>query len=444
MCFAWFALFLHYDLSYYNTMNNIKLNIKRLGPVADTEIRMAPFMIFTGSSNLGKSYVNFLTYYVMSVFSGNRIAGFLRSKISDKTAEKKEFTFSFTLNEICKWMEQDVKLFFQYLLNYPNVPCEVSFEFETEIKDFKVRINELDRLDGIYGGEMPIIVSKINEEQIFSLKDSKDIINCISNPISKVLSGIILEKKRRYTFLLPPGRASLLNESYSRQAESSKVGMYDIFLRDFDRINNMRNRSVHRIPGSKSNKKVDSLINGVLNSTKDGLFLKLNDNTEIPLSAAASSIKELSPFVLWMQTVGFQHDSMCIEEPEAHAHPEMQYGIADLLAKCVNKGAFIQMTTHSDYLLARLNQLIKLFDLKKKNSELYRNISGRLDIDKELPLDKSKIRAYYFSVDKDNYGVKVEEQDVTDGIPFSTFMNAVKMQMDWDNLYEGDTDYGNL
>ena len=425
-------------------MNNIKLNIKRLGPVADTEIRMAPFMIFTGSSNLGKSYVNFLTYYVMSVFSGNRIAGFLRSKISDKTAEKKEFSFSFTLNEICKWMEQDVKLFFQYLLNYPNVPCEVSFEFETEIKDFKVRINELDRLDGIYGGEMPIIVSKINEEQIFSLKDSKDIINCISNPISKVLSGIILEKKRRYTFLLPPGRASLLNESYSRQAESSKVGMYDIFLRDFDRINNMRNRSVHRIPGSKSNKKVDSLINGVLNSTKDGLFLKLNDNTEIPLSAAASSIKELSPFVLWMQTVGFQYDSMCIEEPEAHAHPEMQYGIADLLAKCVNKGAFIQMTTHSDYLLARLNQLIKLFDLKKKNSELYRNISDRLDIDKELPLDKSKIRAYYFSVDKDNYGVKVEEQDVTDGIPFSTFMNAVKMQMDWDNLYEGDTDYGNL
>lgn len=440
MCFAWFALFLQYDLSYYNTMNNIKLNIKRLGPVADTEIRMAPFMIFTGSSNLGKSYVNFLTYYVMSVFSGNRIAGFLRSKISDKTAEKKEFTFSFTLNEICKWMEQDVKLFFQYLLNYPNVPCEVSFEFETEIKDFKVRINELDRLEGIYGGEMPIIVTKINEEQIFSLKDSKDIINCISNPISKVLSGIILEKKRRYTFLLPPGRASLLNESYSRQAESSKVGMYDIFLRDFDRINNMRNRSVH----SKSNKKVDSLINGVLNSTKDGLFLKLNDNTEIPLSAAASSIKELSPFVLWMQTVGFQYDSMCIEEPEAHAHPEMQYGIADLLAKCVNKGAFIQMTTHSDYLLARLNQLIKLFDLKKKNSELYRNISGRLDIDKELPLDKSKIRAYYFSVDKDNYGVKVEEQDVTDGIPFSTFMNAVKMQMDWDNLYEGDTDYGNL
>ena len=82
--------------------------------------------------------------------------------------------------------------------------------------------------------------------------------------------------------------------------------------------------------------------------------------------------------------------------------------------------------------------------MKKKNSELYRNISGRLDIDKELPLDKSKIRAYYFSVDKDNYGVKVEEQDVTDGIPFSTFMNAVKMQMDWDNLYEGDTDYGNL
>ena len=425
-------------------MNNIKLNIKRLGPVADTEISMSPFMIFTGSSNLGKSYVNFLTYYVMSIFSSNRIAGFLRTKISDKTAEKKEISFSFTLKEMCKWLEQDVKLFFQYLLNYPDVPCEVSFEFESMIKDFKVTINELDKLEGLYEGDMPVLVTRINDEQIILLKNSKDVINNISNPLSKVLGGIILGNKIRYTFLLPPGRASLLNESYSRQAESSKIGMYDIFLRDFDRINNLRNRSMHRTPGSKSNKKVESLINGVLNSTKDGLFLKLNDNTEIPLSAAASSIKELSPFVLWMQTVGFQNDSMCIEEPEAHAHPEMQYGIADLLAKCVNRGAFIQMTTHSDYLLARLNQLIKLFDLKKKDTELYKKISGSLDIDRELALDKNKIRAYYFSVDKESHSVKVEEQDVTDGIPFSTFMNAVKMQMDWDNLYEKDTEYGDL
>ena len=194
----------------------------------------------------------------------------------------------------------------------------------------------------------------------------------------------------------------------------------------------------------KIDKKTINLINGALNSTKDGLFLKLQDEINIPLSAAASSIKELSPFLLWMETEDFYKDSMCIEEPEAHAHPEMQYGIADMIATCINKGAFIQMTTHSDYMLARLNQLIKLYDLKNTDVALFEKISKGMKIDKELALDKSKINAYYFFIDKDSHKIRVQKQDVSDGVPFTTFMDAVKMQMDWDNLYEGDADYGNI
>lgn len=425
-------------------MNNITLKIKRLGPIVDTKISMAPFMIFTGSSNLGKSYVNFLTYYVMNFFSGYRIAGFLRNIISEDIAEERKISFEFTLDDLCEWMKLDVKLFFQYLLNYPNVPCDVSFEFESPIKYFNITVRKQGKIKGISESLASLITISINEHETIAFTTNNDIIADITAPLSRELGGMILGILRKDSFLLPPGRASLLNDSYSRQAETSKIGMYDIFLRDFDRINNMRNRFLPKYLRTEKNKMPDSIINGTISSTKDGLFLKLNDNTEIPLSAAASSIKELSPFILWMQTERFYNDSMCIEEPEAHAHPEMQYDIADLIASCVNKGAFIQMTTHSDYLLARLNQLIKLFDLKEKDAVLFNDICSKLGIDMALALDKSKIKAYYFSIDKESNGIKVEEQDVADGIPFSTFMGAVKMQMDWDNVYEENIDYGNL
>ncbi len=425
-------------------MNNIKLIIKKLGPIVNTEINMAPVMIFTGSSNLGKSYVNFLAYYVMNVFSSNRITGFLHTKISDETAAKKEFSFKFSLDDLCRWMEQDVKLFFQYLLNYPDVPCEVSFEFESKITDFNLTVKRIGNFKGISKDSLPVILIQIKDQEIMYLLTSNDIINDISVPVSRALSDIISGIEKRNSYLLPPGRASLLNESYSRQAESSKIGMYDIFLRDFDRINNLRNNNMQKSGSRKIDKKTINLINGALNSTKDGLFLKLQDDINIPLSAAASSIKELSPFLLWMETEDFYKDSMCIEEPEAHAHPEMQYGIADMIATCINKGAFIQMTTHSDYMLARLNQLIKLYDLKNTDVALFEKISKGMKIDKELALDKSKINAYYFFIDKDSHKIRVQKQDVSDGVPFTTFMDAVKMQMDWDNLYEGDADYGNI
>lgn len=425
-------------------MNNLELVIKKLGPVKDTKIEIAPVMIFTGASNLGKSYVNFLTYYVFNVFSSNRLTNFLHTKVPDEMTEIKEFTFHFSIEDICKWMEEDVKLFFQYLLNYPDVPCDVSFKFSTEVTDFEVTVKEKSKIRGISEDLMKMAILKINEHEALSLIRGNDSINYISAPIAKILGKIILDIDIRYAYLLPPGRASLLNESYSRQAETSKTGMYDIFLRDFDRINNLRNVYMQRTGNGRTDKNMGSLINGVLNSTKDGIFLKLEDNTEIPLSATASSIKELSPFLLWMQTRDFNKNSMCIEEPEAHAHPEMQYGIADMIAVCANKGALIQMTTHSDYLLARLNQLIKLYELKDSNPELYEKICKTEKGIKELALDRRMINAYYFSVDNETHNINVEKQDISDGIPFTSFLEAVKKQMDWDNLFEDNLEYGDL
>ena len=63
-------------------MSNIKIHIIELGPVKDCELTLAPVMLFTGKSNLGKSYVNFLAYYVYNLFSSQRLYDFITNKIT--------------------------------------------------------------------------------------------------------------------------------------------------------------------------------------------------------------------------------------------------------------------------------------------------------------------------------------------------------------------------
>lgn len=423
-------------------MKKLKIEIRELGPIKNVTIDLAPVMIFTGASSLGKSYTNFLVYYVFNLFSGSRLRNFIISKIGDESSINwNNFTFSFTEKELVEWMEGDVKSFFIYLLNYPDIPCNVNFCFEHGADRFTVKVKK-SKVDINLADITPLSIS-INDKSITVLSRTDNILVSIARPIAKMIGKIIMDIDIKHSFLLPPGRASLLNESYTNQKNSSKTGMYDIFLSDFDFINflYMQKSSMTHVVKEKGvdlSNAVEKIIDGTLVSDKDGLKLKIDEDVFVPLSATASSIKELSPLILWAQTGIMNGSSMCIEEPEAHAHPDMQYDIADLLAGCIMNGAFMQMTTHSDYLLARLNWLMKMHDMKNNEPEHFTQACVRCGANKELTLDKKLVKAYYFYKDLKTQCVCVEEQNVENGIPFTTFSKAVDKQLCWNEVFEDD------
>lgn len=423
-------------------MKEFRIHIEELGPIKDADITLAPVMIFTGASNLGKSYTNFLTYYIFNLFSGDRLKDFIRTKVTENIEEQNEFNFSFSIDELKSWMEEDIKKFFVYLLNYPDIPCRVQFhQMESTEKEFTVKYTEnVVNVGKNVPKELTLAMISINnEEHYIYILQSKDKIQGICNLTSKYLCRKLLGRDISHAYLLPPGRASLLNESYSTQAQSSKIGMYDIFLKDFDLINNRRMKDMQKTDRQTTDTrtaKIRKMINGEVNNKKESLVLKINEQTELPLSAAASSIRELSPVILWMQIDNLSKDSMCIEEPEAHAHPEMQYSIADLLASCINEGALMQITTHSDYFLARLNQLIRLNKVKRNNPEAFESFCEKNGWDRNLTLDGSLVEAYYFHTDNTGQTIMVERMNTENGIPFATFEKAVQEQIEWNDLLE--------
>lgn len=420
-------------------MKKVEINIIELGPVRDCKIELAPIMLFTGASSLGKSYVNFLCYYVFSVFSSGRLDEFIRRKITVDIEKSKSFSFAIKQSELRLFLEDDVKRFFQYLLNYKDINCQVQFVFPEEYDKYEFEYKEVDkaesdRVSDVEVGNLSCNGEKV--ENILVVEGLKSIF--LMSSIRRTLQGYLLGiDVPTEAILLPPGRASLLTGDFSTQSKSSRIGMYDIFLRDNDRINSRVLRMSKVNPDDFFIKQIHNLIGGDLQVDREGLHFITRDGTSIPMDAAASSIKELSPLLMLIRGSVFLSYSVCIEEPEAHLHPIMQVTVADLLAACINKGYFMQITTHSDYFLQRINQLVKLGRLRKSDERAYNAFCRREGLNTRYFIDSNNLKAYFFSRKDDTTEVQPLLID-GDGVPMSTFVSAVDYLSQQDEIIDNE------
>ena len=418
-------------------MKNVRIHISKLGPIVEQEIELAQLMLFTGDSNLGKSYTNFLCYYLFNLSVSDRLNDFLLAKMQEYTDSVNQYNFNIKTDDLRLWMEDDVKRFFGYLLAYSSIDCDVHFYFDEVPDTIPVSIIEhaIDDDESKLLSVHLVVNQNPVDFRITKAFKKDDILTWIKYLLVSELTGNIVIN----SLLMPPGRASLLSGSFTTQKGSAKMGLYEIFLVDNDKINFRVLRSTslkedHQFFQSRIRK----LIGGDLVFSQNGLELKLETGQVIPIEAAASSIKELAPILMWMKaTSTMQYESICIEEPEAHCHPMMQAQLADLLVACINKGSLMQITTHSDYLLKRLNELLRLDDLKKSNPERFEDYCTKYQHSRTLTMSREMIKAYYFHYSPEEKCVKIELQDLSDGIPFDSFSQIIDDEMEFDDFMDG-------
>ena len=78
----------------------------------------------------------------------------------------------------------------------------------------------------------------------------------------------------------------------------------------------------------------------------------------ISATGTSSMVSELAPLVLYLRGYVQPGDTLIIEEPEAHLHPGAQADMAVILARLVRAGVKVIITTHSDWLLEEIGNLI--------------------------------------------------------------------------------------
>ena len=92
-----------------------------------------------------------------------------------------------------------------------------------------------------------------------------------------------------------------------------------------------------------------------------------NWKEDLPLMQASSMVSELAPVVLYLRHIVRSGDLLIIEEPESHLHPDMQARFARELARAVRAGVRILMTTHSEWFLEQIGNLVRLSELSEDN-----------------------------------------------------------------------------
>ena len=84
------------------------------------------------------------------------------------------------------------------------------------------------------------------------------------------------------------------------------------------------------------------------------------------MSHSSAMVSELAPLVLFLRGIVKQGDLIIIEEPESHLHPGAQTIIAHTLARLVRAGVRVVITTHSNWLLKQIGNLIREGELRKQ------------------------------------------------------------------------------
>ena len=81
---------------------------------------------------------------------------------------------------------------------------------------------------------------------------------------------------------------------------------------------------------------------------------------DIPLHIASSSVRGLSDLYFFLRHVAHKNQLLIIDEPESHLDTANQIQFARLLAHAVHAGLKVLITTHSDYIVKEINNLLML------------------------------------------------------------------------------------
>ena len=160
-----------------------------------------------------------------------------------------------------------------------------------------------------------------------------------------------------------------------------------------------------------------------------------NPTQSMGLHMTSSTVKSLFGLWFYLEYQAQPGDLLMIDEPELNLHPESQRKVARLLAKLVNAGLNLVISTHSDYIIRELNSLIMLKNEHAQNLQkkyTYTENGKKYTYEEDETLDMKMVGAYLL----DNQTITPSEISPNDGIYAITFDEAIRnLNQDNDNIY---------
>lgn len=424
----------------------IKATFKNIGPVRDANLELGDLTIIAGQNNTGKTYLVYTLYGFLRMWQES-LPWFLQAGLPRRVHEKMK-TIREHLQETGKaivGLEQYRKirkrivketssLFASHLLG--KMFSSPDGEFANACFSLSGLPSDLGLSSAEHGGEIAVdggTRGKMRVKLSYSSDSPDKVLFSLANLDNVRISSADVEEG--LTFLFLAATAGLLPRSFILSAERFGISLFYKEL-DFtknrlvEELQNLSNekrfdpfrflaeqsaryakpikdnidftRSLadiqkHRGPlASSKPHTVDNMMGGRYKATRDDIrFIsrrRKENRFDIPLHLASSSARGVSDLYFYRKHIARPGQLLIIDEPESHLSPGNQILMARLLVSCVNSGLKVLVTTHSDYFIKEINNLIMLHgDFAGKDQFLQKN---KKDYTEDDHLDPDVVRAY--------------------------------------------------
>ena len=134
---------------------------------------------------------------------------------------------------------------------------------------------------------------------------------------------------------------------------------------------------------------------------------------QFPLHLGSSSLRSLTDIFFYLKHLVTKNSLIIIDEPESHLTPQNQVIFARLIGACINAGIRLIVTTHSDYLIKEINNLIMLSSVEEGSFDEFKKYGYQ----KNERLNPKDVVAYLCNKNKiaqcaiDKFGVEIPNLD---------------------------------
>ena len=409
------------------------VRVRNFGKIESADINLSSLTIFVGENNSGKTYLMQLIYGLLTFFQGINFINFLgrfdkltiNKEITNIASDNKEFynAFQFEINNYINNQKNNIvkKTFHTNTLKIESL----SIDFGNISDDYLIKCEDNTENylfdESLYKSFSIIknnkIISRIRFENITSDDHIKFIIKQrILKTILNELIGITNRKLIDDTpvLFLPASRSGLMllysnylaNTKIQNVSENENIIYETNNKEDFENEYGLtepiydflmfllKHKNSEMI--TETDKEIISFINNnIINGSLERIgntmrYKPTSSEHSIPIYLSSSLVSELSP--IYQILSGIQHyDYILYDEIETCQHPTKQIQLARLLARMVNSGYKMIVSTHSDTMVAAINNLITL-SFKKNKKEL----ADKLNYDKLDLFNSDDIKAYQF------------------------------------------------
>lgn len=416
----------------------MKFVFKKLGPIDKAELELGALTIIAGRNNTGKTYVAHTLYGFLKLlpvsprlFDRLRrpgripdIAGLTRAVLREGQAKWavdraglnsvrkvliREITRAFSARTLSRVFSSPRKDFegasLEVALNeeFPedrqSQDCSFSTSTGDELRitysDDEIRIRRI-RIDRktISPFNFPYDVAESLFWFLFPELPDPFILSAERFGISLFYKELDLQKNRLVEVLQEMGkdrerdRSRVIDEMASRYALPVRDNID--YTRDIPNLQ----RQQSEIYDSKLFNDIREMMGGYYRSLDDDIRFRSKARKErsfdIPLHIASSSARGLSDLYFFLRHVAEKDQLLIIDEPESHLDTANQIQFASLLAQAVHAGLKVLITTHSDYIVKEINNLLMLSAPFEEKDEVLKE----LGYSKHDFLKPESVRAY--------------------------------------------------